>query len=87
MSKFKNSRTTDDNLCLFRALEVHLHGLTNLETSNSKIFNDFLEKSGCDPKLFRGVSMDNLPIVEDLAEKNIFIYDIDLEKSVNTRKQ
>ena len=79
MSRFKNSRTTDDNLCFFRALAVHLHGITNLETSTSKIFNDFLEKSGCDPKQFRGVSMDNLPIVEDLAEKNIFIYDIDLE--------
>ena len=69
----------NDNLCLFRALAVHLHGTTILETSTSKIFNDFLEKSGCDPKQFRGVSMDNLPVVEDVVEKNIFIYDINIE--------
>ena len=68
-----------DNLCLFRALAVHLHGLTGLETSTSKIFNDFLEKSGCDPNQFCGVSMDNLPIVGDVVGKSIFIYDIDIE--------
>ena len=66
-------------LCLFRALAVHLNGITNPETSTSEIFNDFLEKSGCDPKQFCRVSMDNLPIVEDVVEKNIFIYDIDIE--------
>ena len=64
---------------MFRALAVPLHGTTNLETSTSKILNDFLEKLDCDPKQFRGVSMDNLPIVEDVVEKNIFIYDIDIE--------
>ena len=69
----------NDTLCLFRAIAVHLHGTTNLETSTSKIFNDFLEKSGCDPKQICGVSMDNLPIVEDVVEKNIFINAIDIE--------
>ena len=59
--------------CLFRALAVHLHGTTNRETSTSVIFNAFLEKSGCDPKQFFGVSMDDLPKVEDVVEKNIFI--------------
>ena len=72
----------NDNLCLFRALAVHLHGTTGLETSTSKIFNDFMEKSGCDPKQFRGVSMDNLPVVEDVVEKNISIYDINIEDGV-----
>ena len=69
----------NDNLCLFRALAVHLHGTNSLGTSTSKIFNDFLEKSGCDPKQFCGVSMDNRPIVEDVVGKSIFIYDIDIE--------
>ena len=59
----------NDNLCLFRALAVHLHGTNSLETSTSKIFNVFLEKSGRDPKQCRGVSMDNLPIVEDVVGK------------------
>ena len=34
-----------------------------------KIFKDFLEKSGCDPKQFRGISKDNLPIIEDVVGK------------------
>ena len=49
------------------------------KTSTSKIFNDFLEKSGRDPKQCRGVSMDNLPIVEDVVGKSIFIYAIDFD--------
>ena len=53
----------NDNLCLFRAVAVHLDGITNLETSLSKIFNDFLEKSGCE------THFDNLPLVEDLVVK------------------
>ena len=44
------------------------------------IFIAFLEKLGCDPKQFRGLLMDNLPIVEDVVKKNIFIYDIDIEE-------
>ena len=69
----------NDNLCLFQALAIHLHGNTSLETSGSMIFNAFREKLGCDPKQFREVPMDKLPIVEDVVGKNIFIYDIDIE--------
>ena len=59
----------NDNLCLLPALAVHFHGTTNLETST--IFIDFPEKSSCEPKQFCGVSMANLPIVEDdVEEKN-----------------
>ena len=47
----------------------NLYGKTSLDRTTSMIFNDFLEKSGCDPKQFRGVSMDNLPNVEDVVEK------------------
>ena len=57
----------NDNLCLLPVLAVHFHGITNLETST--IFIDFPEKSSCEPKQFCGVSMANLPIVEDVEEK------------------
>ena len=69
ISDAHTQQPNNDNLCLFRALAVRLHGTTNLETSNFKIIIDFLEKSGCDPKQFRGVSIDNLPIDEDVVEK------------------
>ena len=67
---------------MFRALAVHLHGTTSLETSTFMIPNAFLEKLGCYPKQFHGVSMDNLAINENVLEKNIFIYDIDIENTV-----
>ena len=57
----------NDNLCLFRALAVHLHGTTGLETSTSKIFNDFLEKSGCDPKQFRELKSEELKPTETIT--------------------
>ena len=63
----------NENLCLFRARLIHSRGTTNLETPTSKNFNIFLEKLGCDPKQFRGVSMDNLPKIEDVVDKNKFI--------------
>ena len=66
-------------MCLFRALAVHIHGTLNLETSIAKFFIDFLEKLGCDLKQFCDVLIDNLSIVEDVVEKNIFICDIDIE--------
>ena len=67
----------NDNLCLLRALAAHFHGTIKIETSISKIFCDSLEKLGINPK--QGVSMDNLPIIEDVVGKNLFIYDIDID--------
>ena len=50
-----------------------------IETFTSKIINRIAEKSGCDSKLFHGVLIDNLSIVEDLTKKSIFIYNNDIE--------
>ena len=68
-----------DNLCLFRALALHLHGNERLEEETSKLFNLFLANStNPDPSKFQGVCMDDIPSVEDIVSINIFIYDIDL---------
>ena len=76
----KNTRKPyNDNLCLFRALALHLHGNERLEEETSKVFNLFLVKStNPDPSKFQGVCMDDIPSVEDIVGINIFIYDIDL---------
>ena len=34
-----------------------------------RIFNNFLEKLVCDLTQYRGVSMENLPFVEDVVDK------------------
>ena len=68
-----------DNLCLFRALALHLHGNERLEEETSKLFNLFLANStNPDPSQFQGVCMDDIPVVEYIVGINIFIYDIDL---------
>ena len=68
-----------DNLCLFRALALHLHGNERIEEETSKFFNLFLINSTKpDPSKFQGVCMDDIPSVEDIVGINIFIYDIDL---------
>ena len=76
----KNTRKPyNDNLCLFRALALHLHGNERLEEETSKLFNLFLINStNPDPSQFQGVCMDDIPSVEDVMGINVFIYDIDL---------
>ena len=74
-----NTRQTyNDNLCLFRALALHLHGSQRLEEETSKIFNLFIKKmDGLSADQFQGVHMNDIPIVEDLLTLNILLYDID----------
>ena len=68
----------NDNLCLFRALVLHLHGNKKLEEETSKIFNLFLNNSEeRDPSKFQGVHMTDIPKVEEMLQLNIFLYDID----------
>ena len=77
--KQNTKKTYKDNLCLFRALALQLHGNERLEEETSKLFNLFLVKStNPDPSKFQGVCMDDFPSVEDKVGINIFIYDIDL---------
>ena len=59
-------KTYKDNLCLFRALALHLHGNERLEDETSKLFNLFLINStNPDPSKFQGVCMDDFPSVDD----------------------
>ena len=67
-----------DNLCLFRALALHLHGNERLEEETSRIFKLFLNICGeADPTKFQGVHMTDIPKVEELLQFNIFLQDID----------
>ena len=69
----------NDNLCLFRALALHLHGTQQLEEGTSNFFNLFITKmDGLSPNQFQGVHMNNIPTVEDLLTLNILLYDIDI---------
>ena len=69
----------NDNLCLFRALALHMHGNQRLEEETSKLFNLFINKMDVlSPNQFQGVHMNDIPTVEDLLTLNILLYDIDI---------
>ena len=73
----KRRQPYNDNLCLFRALALHLH-LTKNEEETSKNFNLFPKQLWLNnPSKFQGVHMKDIPKVEDLLQLNIFLYDID----------
>ena len=67
----------NDNLCLFRALALHLHGSQRLEEETPKLFNLFISKmDGLSPDQFQGVHMNDIPFDEDLLTLSIVLYDI-----------
>ena len=68
-----------DHLCLFCALAMNMNGHNDLDSHTSRYFTDFISKSGYDPKSFRGVSVEDLPAVEEIVQRNIFIYDFDIQ--------
>ena len=68
-----------DNLCLLRAVCMHRTGNERLEEETKKLFNAYLTAN---PHLsvqnFRSVGLEDLHIVERLAEVNILVYDIEV---------
>ena len=67
-----------DNLCLFRALALHLHRNEGLEQETSKTFKLFLNNYGeADPSKLQGVHMTDIPKVEGLLQINIFLYEFE----------
>ena len=76
----ENTRQPNNgNLCIFRALALHMHGNQRLEEETSKLFNLFLNKmDGLSPNQFQGVHMNDIPTVENLLTLNILLYDIDI---------
>ena len=81
VSWFEESTTQpyNDNLCLFCALALHLHGTQRLEEETSKLFNLFINKmDGLSSNQFQGAHINDVPSVEDLLTLNILLYDIDI---------
>ena len=52
----------------------------------SQLFIEFVSKSGSDPKNFRGVSVDDLPFVEGINERNIFINNFDIQEGEDVQE-
>ena len=76
----KDKEPYKDHLCLLRALAMYMNGHKDLDSHTSRYLTDFISKSGYDPKNFRGVSVEDLPVVEEIVQRNIFIYDFDIQE-------
>ena len=76
----KDKEVYKDNLCLFRAMAMYMNGHKDLDSHTSRYFTNCISKSGYDPKNFRGFSVENLPVVEEIVQRNIFIYDSDIQE-------
>ena len=76
----ENTRQSyNNNLCLFCALALHLHGKQRLEEETCKFVNSFINKmDGLTPNQFKRVHMNDIPIAEDPLTLNILLYDIDI---------
>ena len=67
-----------DNLCLFRALALHLHGNERLQEETSKVFNPFLNNCGEGGlSNFQCVHMTDIRKMEEMLQLTFFLYDID----------
>ena len=74
----KTKEPYKDNLCLCKALALHLHGNERLEEETSKSFKLFLINCGeADPSKFQSVHMTDIPKAEEMLQLNIFLYDLD----------
>ena len=76
----KDKEPYNDHLCLFHALTMYMNGHNDLDSHTSRYFREFVSKSGYDPKNFRGVSVEDLPVVEEIVQRNIFKYDFDIQE-------
>ena len=82
----KDNETYKDHLCPFRALAMYMNGHNDLDSHTSSYFTDFILKSGSDLKFFCGVSLEDLPVVEEIVQRNIFKYDFDIQEGENVEE-
>ena len=69
-----------EHLSFFLALAMYMNGNSDLDSHTSRYFTEFITKSGYDPKNFRGASIVDLPFVEEIVQRNNFIYDFDIQE-------
>ena len=68
-----------DNLCLFRALDLHLHGTQRMEEETPKLFFIFMiELDELSHNEFQGVHKNDIPTVEDLLTVKSLLCDINI---------
>ena len=79
LDKDKHQKSYQDNLCLFRCLAVHQHGVEFTEENVLQLFEEwksFLKKPSLHRNLYRGVELRQIPKFETCFKTNISIYSL-----------
>ena len=79
-----NKERYNGNLCLLRAVCMYKKGNERVEEDTKKLFNAYLTGSlHLSVQNFRGDGLEDLHVVERLAEVNILVYDIEVSDGAN----
>jgi hypothetical protein len=66
-----------DNLCFFRCLAVHRGApVTNVETPAKTYYRQYLQQQGMIPADIKGVTLDDLVVLERVFSLNVYVYDL-----------
>ena len=76
----RDNSTYNDSLCLFRGLARH-YDSEHLETKTAELFSEYLQSRGLEAKLFRGIKLSDIHLVEDLFWINIVVYTVEQVES------
>ena len=78
-SEENTRQPNNDNLCLFRALTLHIQVNQQLREETSNLFNLFINKlDGLSADQFQGVHMNDIQFVEDLLTPDLVLHEIDI---------
>ena len=69
-----------DNLCMFRALAYNLYGSDELQIKTMELMQMFLSATRRDDETFPGIHEDDIPVLEEITDRNIQVYTIFFEE-------
>ena len=77
-----NKERYNDNFCLLRAVCMHKTGTERLKKETSKLLKALLDINwNLSVENFRGIALEDIHVVEDLAKVNILVYDIEVSEN------
>ena len=66
----------DDNLCMFRAVAYHLHGVVDFKEKSVEFFKKFIGVTKQSENNFPGVDTNQIHHLEKITENNIPLYPV-----------
>lgn len=76
----------EDNLCFFRYLAVHRGTpVKDVEVPAKTYYHQYLQHQDMTPADFKGVTLDDLVVLEQVFSLNVYVYDLKKQKLVRSQ--